>query len=39
MEFEKLICERYSVRKFLPEHLPQNVIDIILNAAHKAPTG
>lgn len=39
MEFEKLIGERYSVRKFLPEHLPQNVIDIILNAAHKAPTG
>ncbi|MBQ2720157.1 MAG: nitroreductase family protein [Clostridia bacterium] len=39
MEFEKLICERYSVRKFLPEHLPQNIIEKILDAAHKAPTG
>jgi len=39
MEFEKLISERYSVRKFLPEHLPQNIIEKILDAAHKAPTG
>lgn len=39
MEFEKLICERYSVRKFLPEHIPQNIIEKILDAAHKAPTG
>ncbi|MBQ4612306.1 MAG: nitroreductase family protein [Clostridia bacterium] len=39
MEFEKLITERYSVRKFKPEHLPQSVIDTILAAAHKAPTG
>ncbi|MBO5299078.1 MAG: nitroreductase family protein [Clostridia bacterium] len=39
MEFEKLICERYSVRKFLPEHIPQNIIEKILDAAHKAPAG
>ena len=39
MEFEKLICEKYSVRKFLPEHIPQNIIEKILDAAHKAPTG
>ena len=39
MEFEKLIDERYSVRNFKPEHLPQEVIDKILKAGHKAPTG
>ena len=39
MEFEKLIAERYSVRKFTEAHLPQAVIDKILEAAHKAPTG
>ena len=39
MEFEKLITERYSVRKFRPEHLPQNVVGRILAAGHKAPTG
>lgn len=39
MEFEKLISERYSVRKFKPEHLEQEVIDKILLAGHKAPTG
>lgn len=39
MDFEKLITERYSVRNFKNEHLPQNVIDKILNAGHKAPTG
>ncbi len=39
MEFEKLIKERYSVRKFKPEHLPQDVIDNILAAASLAPTG
>lgn len=39
MEFNKLITERYSVRKFKPEHLPQEVIDKILEAGHKAPTG
>lgn len=39
MEFEKLISERYSVRKFTQEHLKQEVIDKILDAGHKAPTG
>ena len=39
MEFEKLITERYSVRKFTGEHLPQQVLDKILASAHKAPTG
>ena len=39
MEFTKLIKERYSVRKFKNEHLAQDVIDKILNASHKAPTG
>jgi len=39
MEFEKLIAERYSVRKFKAEHLPDECISKILDAAHKAPTG
>ena len=39
MEFEKLITERYSVRKFKSEHLPKEIIDKILQAGHKAPTG
>ncbi len=39
MEFEKLITERFSVRKFKNEHLAQDVIDKILQAGHLAPTG
>lgn len=39
MEFEKLIAERYSVRDFKQEHLPDDCISKILDAAHKAPTG
>ena len=39
MDFEKLITKRYSVRKFKPEHLPQETVDKILEAGHKAPTG
>jgi len=39
MDFEQLITERYSVRGFKPEHLPQEVINKILEAGHKAPTG
>lgn len=39
MDFEKLIEERYSVRSFKPEHLPQSVINKILSAGHLAPTG
>ena len=39
MNFEKIITERYSVRSFKPEHLPQETINKILEAGHKAPTG
>ena len=39
MEFERLISERYSVRNYREEHLSQTVIDRILAAGHKAPTG
>ncbi len=39
MDYEKLITERYSVRKFKNEHLPKECIEAIINAAHKAPTG
>ena len=39
MDFEKLISERYSVRSFRSEHLPNTVIEKILYAGHKAPTG
>lgn len=39
MDFEKIINERFSVRNFKPEHLPQSVTDKILQAAIKAPTG
>ncbi len=39
MDFEKLITERYSVRSFRQEHLPEEVTEKILAAAHKAPTG
>ena len=39
MDFEKIISERYSVRSFKQEHLPQAIINKILEAGHKAPTG
>ena len=39
MDFDKVITERYSVRKFNGEHLKQSDIDEILKAGHKAPTG
>ena len=39
MDFEKIITERYSVRKFKSKKLSQNVIDKIIEAGHKAPTG
>ena len=39
MDFEQLITDRYSVRNFTEEHLPQEVLDKILAAGHKAPTG
>lgn len=39
MEFEQLIDARYSVRDFKDEHLPPAVLDKIIAAGHKAPTG
>ena len=39
MDFDKIVNERYSVRKFKDEHLPQEIIDKIIDTAHKAPTG
>ena len=39
MEFEKVITERYSVRKFKDMPLSKEDIDAILAAGHKAPTG
>ena len=39
MDFEKVITERYSVRKFENRHLEQEIIDKIINAGHIAPTG
>lgn len=39
MDFEQLISERYSVRSFKDEHLPQETVDKILASGHKAPTG
>lgn len=39
MEFEQLIAERYSVRKFEDRHVEQDVVDKILSAGHLAPTG
>ncbi|MBQ9734568.1 MAG: nitroreductase family protein [Clostridia bacterium] len=39
MDFDKVITERYSVRKFNGERLKQSDIEEILKAGHKAPTG
>ena len=39
MDFEKVINDRYSVRKFQNKHLEKEIIDKILFAAHIAPTG
>lgn len=39
MEYEKLIADRYSVRKFDGKRLDKETIDKILQAAHLAPTG
>lgn len=39
MDFEKVISERYSVRKFENKHLEKEDIDKILHAGHIAPTG
>ena len=39
MDFLQFAAERYSVRKFLPQHLPQESVDAILKAGQLAPTG
>lgn len=39
MEFEKLISERYSVRSFKNEKIDESIINKIINAGHRAPTG
>ena len=39
MNFEKVISERYSVRKFKEIPIESDVIDKILASGHKAPTG
>ncbi len=39
MDFFKLASERYSVRKFVNQHLDQKLIDQILACGHVAPTG
>ncbi len=39
MDFEKVIAERFSVRKFQDKHLEKDVIDKLLHAGHIAPTG
>ena len=39
MDFQKLIADRFSVRKFKKDKLSKDVIDTILGAGHIAPTG
>ena len=39
MNFYELAKDRYSVRKFKPEHVSQEELDIILKAGYIAPTG
>jgi nitroreductase len=39
MEFDKIVSERYSVRKFEQKHLKKEIIDKIIAAGHLAPTG
>lgn len=39
MDFEKIINERYSVRKFENRHLEQEIVEKIIKAGHLAPTG
>lgn len=39
MEFENLIRERYSVRKYMPDMLTDDEINTILDAGMVAPTG
>ncbi len=39
MVFEKVITERYSVRKFKDKIIEKKIIKKIINAVHLAPTG
>lgn len=39
MDFLTFAADRYSVRKFQPQHLPGEIIAQILQAGHIAPTG
>lgn len=39
MDFEKLIQQRFSIRKFENRHLEKEIIDKIIWAGHIAPTG
>ncbi len=39
MDFIKFASDRFSVRKFKPQHLEKEVIDKILLGGHIAPTG
>ena len=39
MDFLQLAADRYSVRRFQPRHLEQEVVEKLLQAAHLAPTG
>ena len=39
MNFMELAAQRYSVRRFSEEKVPQDVIERILKASHLAPTG
>ena len=38
MNFQEIIADRYSVRKFQDKKLPKDVIDKIVKAGHLAPT-
>ncbi|MBR3943159.1 MAG: nitroreductase family protein, partial [Clostridia bacterium] len=39
MDFLEFAADRFSVRQFKPEPLPQDIVDKILKAGHIAPTG
>ena len=39
MDFFNFAKSRYSVRSFVDQHLPKDVVDVILSAGHVAPTG
>ena len=39
MDFTDVINNRFSTRQFKNEHLPKEILDKIIAAGHKAPTG